>query len=186
MPRRTANPAPRTANPAQRTAGPAHRAAKLWRRAAKIMRHTARLARRVMRHTARLARRVRRWWRPAPRPAKIIMGVLVTFVVWLLCNWIYQVVRKPSELFFPVSGTLNKSPAETWQQYASIFRKYSTGVMTPDLLAAIAQINFDCWMKPRTKGPISASAQPPGYAPSRISAPPALLHRVPPVNSSPR
>jgi len=93
-----------------------------------------------MRDTARLARRVRRWWRPAPRPAKIIMGVLMTLIVWLLCNWIYQVVRKPSELFFPVSGTLNKSPAETWRQYAPIFQKYSTGVMTPDLLAAIAQV----------------------------------------------
>jgi hypothetical protein len=61
-------------------------------------------------------------------------------MLWLTTNWIYQVVRKPSELFFPVSGTLNKSPGETWQQYASIFNKYSTNVMTPDLLAAIAQV----------------------------------------------
>ena len=105
------------------------RAAKLGRRAA-----------RHMRAAARLARRVRRWWRPAPRPAKILMGVLVILVVWLLCNWIYQVVRKPSELFFPVSGTLNKSPAETWRQYAPIFKKFATNVMTPDLLAAIAQV----------------------------------------------
>jgi hypothetical protein len=123
MPRRTANP-------------PANRTAKLRLRTAKLGRRAARL----MRVTARLARRVRRWWRPAPRPAKIIMGVLVTLIVWLLCNWIYQVVRKPSELFFPVSGTLNKSPAETWRQYAPIFQKYSTGVMTSDLLAAIAQV----------------------------------------------
>jgi hypothetical protein len=93
-----------------------------------------------MRAAARLARRVRRWWRPAPLPAKILMGVLVMLVVWLLCNWIYQVVRKPSELFFPVSGTLNKSPAETWRQYAPIFKKFATNVMTPDLLAAIAQV----------------------------------------------
>jgi hypothetical protein len=61
-------------------------------------------------------------------------------MLWLTTNWIYQVVRKPSELFFPVSGTLNKTPGETWQQYASIFNKYSTNVMTPDLLAAIAQV----------------------------------------------
>ncbi len=49
-------------------------------------------------------------------------------------------IRKPSELFFPVSGTLNKAPAETWTSYAPLFEKYSTSVMTPELLAALAQI----------------------------------------------
>jgi len=88
------------------------------------------------------------------------MGVLLTLVVWLLCNWIYQVVRKPSELFFPVSGTLNKSPAETWLQYASIFRKYSTGVMTPDLLAAIAQVEGSGNPVARTYWRWSWSSQP--------------------------
>ena len=57
-----------------------------------------------------------------------------------LLNWVYQVIRKPSELFFPVSGTLNKTPAETWVKYAPLFQKYSTGVITPDLLAALAQV----------------------------------------------
>jgi Transglycosylase SLT domain len=104
---------------------------------------TARFARRaakLARGATRLARRVRRWWRPAPRPAKIIMGVLIILILWLGCNWIYQVVRKPSELFFPVSGTLYKSPVETWAEYAPIFKKYATPVMTPELLAAIAQV----------------------------------------------
>ena len=59
---------------------------------------------------------------------------------WFALNWSYQVVRKPSELFFPVSGTLNKAPAETWRQYAPLFRKYSTQVISPDLLAALAQV----------------------------------------------
>src|ERR1700732_3707881 len=96
---------------------------------------TARFAHRtskLMRRATKLARRVRRWWRPAPRPAKIIMGVLMILILWLVCNWIYQVVRKPSELFFPVSGTLYKSPAETWAEYAPIFKKYATNLMTPD------------------------------------------------------
>ena len=53
---------------------------------------------------------------------------------------IYQVVRKPSELFFPVSGTLNKTPAETWREYGPLFRSYSTEVMTAPLLAALAQV----------------------------------------------
>jgi hypothetical protein len=61
-------------------------------------------------------------------------------ILWLSVNWIYQVVRKPSELFFPVSGTLNKTPSQTWQQYGFIFRANSTATITPELLAAIAQV----------------------------------------------
>src|ERR1700722_12548103 len=112
------------------------------RRAAKpgATKRFARRAAKLTRRAAKLARGVRRWWRPAPRPAKIIMGVLMVLILWLISNWIYQVVRKPSELFFPVSGTLYKSPVETWAEYAPIFKKYSTDVMTPHLLAAIAQV----------------------------------------------
>ena len=55
-------------------------------------------------------------------------------------NWIYHVVSKPAELFFPVSGTLNKTPSQTWRQYQPIFRAHATAVMTPELLAALAQV----------------------------------------------
>jgi hypothetical protein len=65
---------------------------------------------------------------------------IVVVLLWLAVNWTYQVIRKPSELFFPISGTLNKVPPETWQEYAPIFRRHSTAVMTPTLLAAIAQV----------------------------------------------
>lgn len=68
----------------------------------------------------------------------VILGVVV--ILWFALNWTYQVVRKPSELFFPVSSTLNKTPAETWARYAPLFEKYSTSVMTPGLLAALAQV----------------------------------------------
>lgn len=78
--------------------------------------------------------------RRAPRGLRLIVGALVVLALALAINWIYQVVRKPSELLFPVSATLYKTPAETWRQYAPIFRKYSTSVMTPDLLAAMAQV----------------------------------------------
>lgn len=61
-------------------------------------------------------------------------------MLWFVANGIYQVVRKPSELFFPVSGTLYKTPRETWEAYAPIFRRHSTSVMTPELLAALAQV----------------------------------------------
>ena len=85
----------------------------------------------------------RRWWRAfrrAPPLTKIVISVGVILTLWFAINWIYQVIRKPSELFFPVSGTLYKTPSETWRQYAPIFRRYATNVMTPDFLAAIAQV----------------------------------------------
>ena len=81
-------------------------------------------------------RRVRRapgWrrWRSARR---------VFLALWWAVNWMYQVIRKPTELFFPVSGALSKPPAETWRQYAPLFREHATAVITPELLAALAQV----------------------------------------------
>jgi hypothetical protein len=128
---------------------PKRRRSTITRRASKFLRR--------LRKTWRAARR---WWRPAPRPAKFIMGTLIILVSWLGINWIYQVARKPSELFFPVSGTLSKSPAETWRQYAPIFKKYSTSVMTPDFLAAIAQVEGSGNPVARTYWRWSWTAQP--------------------------
>ena len=51
--------------------------------------------------------------------------------VWAVVNWTYQVIRKPTELFFPVSVTLYKTPAETWDAYAHLFRRHATDVITP-------------------------------------------------------
>jgi hypothetical protein len=53
----------------------------------------------------------------------------------------YQVLRKPTEVFAPVSGAFNKTPAETWRQYAPLFREYSTAAISPELLAALARIS---------------------------------------------
>ena len=71
---------------------------------------------------------------------QVLIAVVAVLILAPAVNWIYQVIRKPTELFFPVSATLYKTPTETWQQYASLFRRYSTRVMTPELLAAIAQV----------------------------------------------
>jgi hypothetical protein len=70
----------------------------------------------------------------------VLIGLAAVLTLWVASNWIFQVIRKPSELFFPVSATLNKTPAETWRQYAPIFRKHATPVMSAQLLAAIAQV----------------------------------------------
>jgi hypothetical protein len=133
------------------------------RRTARPVRRTDEFARRVKkaaRRAAKLIRSIKRWWRPAPRPAKLIMAALVILIMWLGINWIYQVVRKPSELFFPVSGTLYKSPAQTWQAYAPLFRKFSTNVMTADFLAAIAQVEGSGNPVARTYWRWSWSSQP--------------------------
>src|SRR4051795_5592892 len=61
-------------------------------------------------------------------------------IAMLLVNWSYQVMRKPSELFFPVSDALYKTPPETWKVYGSLFQEHATEVVTPALLAALAQM----------------------------------------------
>ena len=55
-------------------------------------------------------------------------------------NWIYQVIRKPGEIFAPVSASLSKSPESTWQSYGSLFEKHSTNIISPEFLAALAQV----------------------------------------------
>jgi Transglycosylase SLT domain len=91
----------------------------------------------------RLARSWRRAFRAllaAPPAVRILAIAVVVLVVWSAVNWVYQVIRKPAELFFPVSGALAKTPSETWRQYAPLFREHSTAVITPELLAALAQV----------------------------------------------
>lgn len=90
--------------------------------------------------SARLRRRWFKVFRRAPAGLQITLGVAIILTLWLALNWAYQVIRKPSELFFPISGVLHKTPTETWRQYAPIFRKHATGVITPDFLAALAQV----------------------------------------------
>jgi hypothetical protein len=85
----------------------------------------------------------RRWWK-ALRRSPGVLQIVVLSVVFLVgfsaLNWTYQVVRKPSELFFPISGSFYKDPAETWRAYGALFERHSTPVMTADLLAALAQV----------------------------------------------
>jgi hypothetical protein len=97
------------------------------------------------RRPARKASRSRRhrWWRAfarAPSLAQFLICVAAVGVLWLLANGVYQVLRKPTELFFPVSGVLYKTPRETWAAYGAIFREHSTAIITPELLAALAQV----------------------------------------------
>ncbi len=76
----------------------------------------------------------------APLAVRIAAIAVAVAGLWLAVNWVCQVARKPAELFFPVSGALAKMPSETWRQYGSLFRRHSTSIITPELLAALAQV----------------------------------------------
>jgi hypothetical protein len=90
--------------------------------------------------SARTRRRLVKLVRRTPPTVQVLLGATAIVMVWLALNWAYQVVRKPSELLFPISESFYKQPAETWAAYGSLFREHSTSVMTPELLAALAQV----------------------------------------------
>jgi hypothetical protein len=71
---------------------------------------------------------------------RLIGFAAVAVIIFLVVNWVYQVVRKPTELLFPVSRAFTKSPQQTWHEYATDFRRQSTDVISAPLLAALAQV----------------------------------------------
>ena len=64
----------------------------------------------------RLARRAVLALRSATLAVRIGVGTVLLVAVWAAVNWMVQVYRKPTEVFFPVSGSLVKAPAETWRR----------------------------------------------------------------------
>ena len=71
------------------------------------------------------------WW--------CVLGIAGFFAL----NLIYQVMRKPGEIFAPISASLSKSPVVTWESYGALFEKHSTSIISPELLAALAQVESD-------------------------------------------
>jgi hypothetical protein len=94
--------------------------------------------------------RLRRWRRggrwarrklaKVPRVVRIAGAVTIVLATFILTNLIYHVIHKPTELLFFIGHKLDKEPAETWRQYGPLFRAYSTRSITPELLAALAQV----------------------------------------------
>jgi len=78
--------------------------------------------------------------RAAPLSVQVIVATVMLVSVWAAVNWMVQVARKPSEALVVVSGSLAKPPAQTWRQYGALFESHSTAVITPELLAALAQV----------------------------------------------
>ena len=90
----------------------------------------------TVRYFRRKPRRITRsYWKGA-----VVWYVVVAIGGFFLLNGIYQVVRKPGELFAPISASLSKTPESTWQSYGSLFEKHSTDIILPEFLAALAQV----------------------------------------------
>ncbi len=96
--------------------------------------------RRFVRARWRMFRKVTKAVLASPPTVRTVVILAAILICWLGVNWTYHTFNKPSEVFFPLDRSLNKSPAETWKQYGSLFREHATAVITPELLAALAQV----------------------------------------------
>ena len=75
-----------------------------------------------------------------PLPVRFLVSGVIILLIWASVNWVYHAIKKPTEIFFALDDTLNKRPPETWRQYGPLFRTHSTSIITPELLAALAQV----------------------------------------------
>lgn len=96
----------------------------------------------------RAMRRARTWLRRARRALRRVRAARLPAVVWIAAgagvlvtgNAAYHAARKPTEVLGVVVPTSPKSPEATWSAYAELFEAHATGIVTPDLLAALAQV----------------------------------------------
>src|SRR5262249_51210027 len=76
----------------------------------------------------------------APAALRVLAIATIAVLGLFATNLVYHVLCKPTEMFAFVSNEFNKAPAETWRQYGQLFREYSTAAISPELLAALAQV----------------------------------------------
>ncbi len=81
--------------------------------------------------------RTRRGVRLARLPP--LAWILIGLTLLATANYLVQVARKPTELVGLVVPTGPLPPAETWARYGPHFRDSSTGLIRPELLAALVQ-----------------------------------------------
>jgi hypothetical protein len=91
---------------------------------------------RALRYSGRRSRRQDGYrWKGAG-----LLYCAVAVAAFFPINWIYQVIRKPGEILAPISRSFSKTPAATWQRYGTLFERHSTGIISPEFLAALAQV----------------------------------------------
>jgi hypothetical protein len=83
---------------------------------------------------ARLARAALR----APLAVRLCLAGLLLLALLTLATLVYQVTRKPTELFALVFAPAPLTPPQTWARYGTSFRAHSTDLVRPELLAALA------------------------------------------------
>jgi hypothetical protein len=69
----------------------------------------------------------------------ILLGAVGLALALAAANFAYQVWRKPAELWALAGGPAPRTPRGTWAAYGASFRVHATDVMSPYLLAALAQ-----------------------------------------------
>ncbi len=73
-----------------------------------------------------------------PKPP-LVVGLALAAGAILVADAIYQIARKPTEIVGMVVPSSTKTPRETWEEYGQLFRKHSTEIVRPELLAALVQ-----------------------------------------------
>jgi hypothetical protein len=105
-----------------------------------MRRFAPRTVRRFLRVRWQTFRAARKAVLASPPSVRAVVILSTILLCWFSLNWAYHAFNKPTEIFFPLDHSLNKHPSETWKQYGSLFRKHATPVVTPELLAALAQV----------------------------------------------
>lgn len=127
----------------------------------------------IRRRAVRWRKRLRRFWRRfAALPGNLRIGLVAVIVlaIFAAVNFAYHVVHKPTELFFIWGNQLAKSPKAAWQDYGDLFRRYSTKDISPELLAALAEVESSGDPVARTYWRWRFSSNPFGiYAPASSS-----------------
>lgn len=75
-----------------------------------------------------------------PPATRVFITTVLLLLLFLAVNWIYHTISKPTEVFFALDQSLDKSSAQSWREYGPLFREHATAVITPELLAALAQV----------------------------------------------
>src|SRR5258708_1231666 len=65
---------------------------------------------------------------------------LLVIASFFALNWCYHAVRKPAEIVGVFDSHFYKDPNQTWKAHGDSFVENATDVITPDFLAALAQV----------------------------------------------
>ncbi|MFA6093297.1 MAG: transglycosylase SLT domain-containing protein [Elusimicrobiota bacterium] len=70
----------------------------------------------------------------------MLQALILWVIVFFTINFFVQVARKPTELLRFARFGSEKSVHRTWKEFEAEFREHGTRVITPEFLAALAQV----------------------------------------------